>query len=460
MGLTIAEACASSGPRYGFLAPWSDPRLEFRQLRVVNDTKTLFHAIPMAGCHACHTTMATALDASMGRLQLHVPTSIVALPNVSLQLQVHCHARLADLRIVQCFYFGPNDVVVVNTSLGAVPAHVTHHRAKRHLVFQSNSLFLHMRVDVWFFDQAAESARLCDSVRDGFAHLVLESLHRGVLAWPHPPPALHEAVRKRYPTLLSLLLDHSVPVDTYDAKARTALLVAVEDDAEAMAALLLQRGAAPNKETDGSSPLFRAIQLGQLSMVTCMLQHNPRAVVDAIAPTNRIDPDSRDLSGLMYAYRCNQPEIAEALLHAGASVLGPPTGHTSVLYYCVAYLTDEDAQLTHLKRLLALGAACEIYKAASCVKPSAIVHAIRVRAYTTVALLVSYPGMAEDPIAVSYRPMLHRLAIECDDDGRMLRTLQLEHYERDEVDNTSIEHVLHLKWLRQNAERLDAKRPI
>ncbi|OQR94590.1 hypothetical protein ACHHYP_01117 [Achlya hypogyna] len=403
------------------------------------------------GCYACETSMAAALDERNGQLSIHLPDTIVAEQKFTYQLQFDAATDHADLRLVQCIYFGPNDVATQDVAFGHAAARTTHrwdiawHNpfhgrfglapevpvSSDLFLFDQESLLVHIRISLVLYDVDTESVRLCDAVRDGLVNHVSDILHRGIFLRAVPPPALHEAVKKRYANLIRLLLSHSLPVDGYDTVgpsivasplSRTALYVAVEVDAVNIVKLLMARGAMPSNQAAEEAPIFLAIRLGRLEILKHFLCVDAPSVIDAVHTTRR---DSRKFSALMYAYKENRPEMALAILDAGASALGPRFG-ASALYYCIAGLRDEVTQLAHVLMLLERGAATEIHKSNED-ESTAMIYAVQTRRYDLVEILAA----SQEPnhaLTKYYRPILYQLALECDDDCQMLCALGLGDY--------------------------------
>ncbi|EQC36509.1 hypothetical protein, variant [Saprolegnia diclina VS20] len=119
--------------------------------------------------------------------------------------------------------------------------------------------------------------------------------------------------------------------------------------------------------------LFAAIRDGDVARVKELGTSEDLCTRQQIFALGRLPTCVRPLPGgprgiavtaLMFAYISNQPEVAHALLEAGARVC-MEDGEGSALYYCLACVEDETTCIAHVLELLERGASSDITKVQS-----------------------------------------------------------------------------------------------
>ncbi|EJL26231.1 ankyrin repeat-containing protein [Novosphingobium sp. AP12] len=121
---------------------------------------------------------------------------------------------------------------------------------------------------------------------------------------------LFEAARLGRDDMLPALLEAGADIEGVDAKGHTALILATYHGFEQSAALLLDRGADPNRTTASGSPLMGVAFKGHLTIARRLLAAGA-------------DPNLRNAAGqtaIMMSALFDRREVIELLLDAGADI--------------------------------------------------------------------------------------------------------------------------------------------
>lgn len=121
---------------------------------------------------------------------------------------------------------------------------------------------------------------------------------------------LFDAARLGRDDMIPVLLEAGADIEGVDAKGHTALVLATYHGFETTAALLLDRGAAPNGTTASGSPLMGVAFKGHL------------AIADRLLAAGA-DPNLRNAAGqtaIMMSALFDRREVIELLLGAGADI--------------------------------------------------------------------------------------------------------------------------------------------
>ena len=116
---------------------------------------------------------------------------------------------------------------------------------------------------------------------------------------------IHVASRRGHVTIVELLLDMGVDVDSKSKSGKTALLVASRNAQHHVVEILLKRGA----NVDLSEPLYIATRKGDVEVVSLLLH----------AGAN-VNIESGGMCPLMLAARHSHAQTVTKLLHAGAEI--------------------------------------------------------------------------------------------------------------------------------------------
>ncbi|KDO19846.1 hypothetical protein SPRG_14946 [Saprolegnia parasitica CBS 223.65] len=202
---------------------------------------------------------------------------------------------------------------------------------------------------------------------------VLELLDRGaapdihVSSSPEHATAMVCAIQRRDYDLVRLLIARQEYIPPM-AKAAMEEAAAAVSDSGRMQHLIGSASASVNWLE--LPALFAAIQDGDVARVKELVAPDVLHTRQRIFALGRLPPSVRPLPGgprgiavspLMFAYICNQPEIAHELLEAGAPVC-MEDGESSALYYCIACIEDETTRVGHVLELLERGASSDISK--------------------------------------------------------------------------------------------------
>lgn len=202
------------------------------------------------------------------------------------------------------------------------------------------------------------------------------------------PAEMLRAARSGDETTLERLLDAGAPVDTRDTSGRTALLVAIQANRFATAALLVARGADVNaKDRHGDSPFLSAAAHGRIEILRLVL-----AAGADVASTNR-----HGSTALIAAAEHGHVEVVRELLRTRIDVNHVNRlGRTALLQTVIR--GDGGSTYTDIVRLLLARGANPEQVDASGVPP--VVHAeqrgqVAVAALLRSALLTDKPSTLE-----------------------------------------------------------------